>query len=362
MILYTYVGYPMLVAAWARLAPFPVLARPDYEPRVSVCLSVYNGEAHVAAKLRSLQALDYPAAKLEFLVFSDGSTDGTERIVRELAALDPRIRLASSAVRLGKPSALNHLSRMATGEVMLLCDVRQSMSRNTLRALLQRLADPSVGCVSGCLVLAGETGAGMYWRYERLIRRAEARLGNMVGVSGSIYAMRRADMPELPSDVLLDDMFVPLHVALATGKRISLAEGAEAFDVACDDEHEFLRKVRTLAGNYQLLAKMPRLLVPGMNPLWFQMTSHKLLRLVCPWALVTLLWASGTLASSYEGDLVTVSFWRTLFSGQIAFYLLAALGSRAGALGAVARTFLVLNAAAVVGLVRFLRGSQNVTW
>lgn len=362
VVLYTYAGYPVLVAVWARLSPFAVLGRADFEPMVSVCLAVYNGEPHLARKLRSLQDLDYPKHKLEFLVFCDGSTDGTERLVREFAAADPRVRLVSSPERVGKPTAVNCLSSMAAGEVLLLCDVRQSMSRNALRALLHPLADPSVGCVSGSLVLAGASGAGMYWRYERLIRGSESRLGSMVGVSGSIYAMRRADMPPLPRDLLLDDMFVPMRVALATKKRIVLAESAEAFDVACDDEQEFVRKVRTLAGNYQLLAKMPRLLVPGLNPMWFHMTSHKFMRLVCPWALLILFCASGTLAYYSDLNMFVLSFWRTLFSAQAAFYLLAALGSRAGAPGAVARTFLVLNAAVVVGLWRFLRGSQAVTW
>ena len=117
----------------------------------------------------------------------------------------------------------------------------------------------------------------------------------------------------------------------------------------------------TLAGNYQLIAKMPRLLVPGMNPLWFQMTSHKLLRLVCPWALVALFFSSCP-CLRLESLAPRVLFWRTLFWAQAAFYVCAALGGRVGPLGAVARTFLVLNAAAVVGFWRFARGSQAVTW
>jgi hypothetical protein len=141
-----------------------------------------------------------------------------------------------------------------------------------------------------------------------------------------------------------------------------LANSAEAHDSACDDEREFPRKVRTLAGNYQLVAKMPGLLIPGINPVWFQLISHKVLRLVCPWALLVLLCTSGWLAVDGDISRVEVSMWRALFSGQCAFYLVAILGSNAGRLGALARTFVVLNAAAVVGLFRFVRGSQAVTW
>jgi cellulose synthase/poly-beta-1,6-N-acetylglucosamine synthase-like glycosyltransferase len=362
-VVYTYVGYPLLIAAWAKLAPRPIIGRDDFEPTVTICFAVHNGEAHLVRRVHNLQSLDYPSSKLQILAFSDGSTDDTERLLLDLAASDPRLQVLSSRRRLGKPAALSHLLRLATGEVLLMCDVRQVLSLNALKALVLALSDPEVGCVSGRLVLAGDTGAGMYWRYERLIRGSEARLGRMVGVSGSIYAVRRTEMPDLPCDVLLDDMFVPLSVTLTTGKRTALAESAEAHDSACDDEHEFVRKVRTLAGNYQLLAKMPWLLVPGKNPVWLQIVSHKILRLVCPWALLVLFAASGWIAFHHAtGDAVMGTAWRTVFVAQGLFYIVALLGKRVGRLGALVRTFVVLNAAAVVGLMRFVRGSQAITW
>jgi biofilm PGA synthesis N-glycosyltransferase PgaC len=360
VVVYTYVGYPLLAGARALLVPRPVVGRHDFEPTVSVCFAVHNGEAHLSQRLHNLQSLDYPPNKLQFLAFSDGSTDNTEPLLRELGAGDGRIQFLSSHERLGKPTALNRLLSLATGEVLFLCDVRQIICPGALKALVCALSDPTVGCVSGRLMLSGETGAGIYWRYERLLRNFEARFGSMVGVSGAIYALRRADMPVLPCNILLDDMFVPLQVARATGKRIVLAEAAEAYDSACDDEHEFPRKVRTLAGNYQLIAKMPWLLLPGRGRVWFQMLSHKILRLVCPWALLALLGASGALALRHEafgGDM-----WAALFLAQSAFYFAALLGAGAGRFGALARTFVVLNAAAVVGLHRFVRGSQAVTW
>jgi poly-beta-1,6-N-acetyl-D-glucosamine synthase len=239
--------------------------------------------------------------------------------------------------------------------------VRQPLAPGSLRALLRLLADPQVGCVSGSLVLSGTTGASAYWRYEKFIRASEARLGKMVGVSGSLYAVRRADFERLPTEVLLDDMFVPLRVA-RRHKSIVLSSEAEAYDDACDDDREFTRKVRTLAGNYQLVALMPWLLVPGMNPVWFQIVSHKLLRLVCPWALLALFGASLALAFSPAAPPAVLLFWRVLALGQALFYGLAALGARAGRPGLLARTFVVLNAAALVGLWRFTRGSQPVTW
>jgi cellulose synthase/poly-beta-1,6-N-acetylglucosamine synthase-like glycosyltransferase len=362
IIAYTYVGYPLLILLWARLAPSVVRGRDGYEPTVSICLAVHDGAAYIDEKIRSLQALEYPPEKLELLIFSDGSTDDTAARVQALSVVDPRIRLLRGAERRGKPSALNRLRAAATGEVLLMCDVRQPLSAGSLRSLVHALSDPAVGCVSGRLVLGGNTGAGLYWRYEHMIRCAEARMGCMVGVSGSIYVVRRHEMPDVPEDVLLDDMFVPLELAMSRRKRTVLAERAEAYDQACDDGHEFPRKVRTLAGNYQLIARMPRLLVPGASPVWFQMLSHKVLRLACPWALFILFFASATLATDPMRTPMDVAFWRTVFSAQVAFYVLAALGPRVRSAGSVPRTFLVLNAAAVLGSWRFLRGSQAITW
>jgi len=358
LVLYTYAGYPALVALWARLFPTAANVRSDYEPTVSICVAAYNGSAHILPKLLSLQCLEYPPEKIQILVFSDGSTDETEALVREFAQSDARIVLLSEDTRRGKPAALNRLRAAADGEVLLMCDVRQPLAKGALRALVRSLSDPTVGCASGSLVLIGQGGAGMYGRYEHFIRGSEARAGSMVGVAGSIYAIRRSDMPEVPADVLLDDMFVPLRVVLSTGKRIVLADGAEAYDAVCDDAQEFVRKVRTLAGNYQLLGKMPGLLVPGMNPVWFQLTSHKLARLACPWALVGLFVSSGLLASRA----MTTEFWKVLSFSQLVFYLLALIGRAAGRLGVLARTFVILNAAAVVGLWRFIRRTQAVTW
>jgi cellulose synthase/poly-beta-1,6-N-acetylglucosamine synthase-like glycosyltransferase len=358
---YTYAGYPLVALVWARVAPRTFARDDGFVPTVSVCLAVHDGESYVARKLGSLQSLDYPPNQLEILVYSDGSSDRTNAIVRELALRDPRIRLLSNDRRLGKPAALNRLRRAARGEVLMMTDVRQTVHPSALRAMVGRLADPAVGCVSGCLVLEGDTGAGAYWRYERFIRSAEARIGAMVGVSGSLYVVRRTDLGELPEDVLLDDMFVPLRLALEK-KRIVLCDEAEAYDDACDDDREFSRKVRTLAGNYQLVALMPALLVPGKCPVWFQLVSHKLLRLVCPWALALAFVASFFLAFDTTLGPVELVVYRTLALAQLGFYALAALGPRAGRVAALARTFVVLNAAALVGLWRYARGTQAVTW
>lgn len=364
VLVYTYFGYPIVIGILARLWPAQRKEDPDYVPTVTACIPVFNASSYLPAKVESLLALDYPKDKLEVLLFSDGSTDDTVLVARQLAERDPRVKVIVSEARRGKPIGVNKMLGVATGEVLLMTDIRQPLVPGALRALVRLLADPNAGCVSGNLVLKGSAGSGAYWRYENWIRLQEGRFRSMVGVTGPIYAIRRADMSQLPEGVILDDMWVPMRLRLE-GRSILFAPDAIAYDDAFGDEREFGRKVRTLAGNYQLFSLLPALLVPFRNPSWFEIFSHKLLRLVCPWALAALLITSTVawMGAEMSGDASWALYAaRALFGGQVAFYLLAALGGAAGKLGALARTFVVLNAAAVVGLWRYLRGSQKVTW
>lgn len=362
LLLYTYLGYPLLVQILSRWRSRRAYRDASYEPTVSVCVAVYNGARDIRRKLEELAALDYPKEKLEIVVWCDGCTDATASIVSEVSSKDPRIRRFCGSVRKGKPAALNQLSRCARGEVLLLTDVRSQVDPLALRELVSHLADPEVGAVTGVLMLRGRAGAGAYWRYETSIRSCEARFRSLVGVTGTIYAVRRREFPQLDEDLILDDMYVPLRLVLGERKRIALAESAHAFEPAFEDGREFSRKARTLAGNYQLFARVPKLLSPLHNPLWFELVSHKLTRLLCPWALLGLLVAAGFASFGAASDVSQPKLWQVLLGCQGAFYLLATLGPRAGRPGRLARTFVVLHAAAVVGLWRFLVNGQRVTW
>jgi cellulose synthase/poly-beta-1,6-N-acetylglucosamine synthase-like glycosyltransferase len=366
ILVYTYVGYPILVALLAKLFPTRGRRDPGWRPTVTVCIPAYNVERYLGAKLDSLLAQDYPQGKLDIVVYSDASTDGSDAVVERYAATHPRVRLLRAEPRAGKPTALNRMREEARGEVLVLTDSRQPLSTNAVSALVLALSDERVACASGNLKLKGQAGAGFYWRYENWIRKSEGDLRSMVGITGPLYALRRADLPEVPADIILDDMWIPMRLRL-TGRRLVLAEDAIAWDEAFEDDREFGRKVRTLAGNFQLFSRMPRLLLPFANPSFFETFSHKILRLLCPWAMLGLLLACVVgLAASAAAAVGPASpeLWalRLLLGGQILLVILALVGARGGPLAKVARTFLVLNAAAVVGLWRWAKGNQKVTW
>ena len=348
---YTYAGYPLLVYGLSRLRPRAARSA-DIEPTVSVVLAAHNESAHLRAKIAGLLALDYPADKLEIIVVSDGSTDDTDEIVGSFA--DRGVILERIERPSGKPTALNRGVARATGELVLFCDARQRVSPGALRALVRLFADPDVGAVSGELHMPGERGPGVYWRYEAFIRAHESNVDSLVGATGALYAIRRKLYRMLPEDTLVDDMFTPLQIVLR-GYRVVFEPGATLYDVEASPAGEFARKARTLAGNFQLLRHLPQVLHPLRNRVFFQLVSHKLMRLACPFAL------AGLFASNVVLVLTFAPGWPIYvlsLGGQMVAYALALRGAmageRAGKLARVSHTFAVLNLAAVEGLRRFL--------
>ena len=322
---YVYFGYPLLLLAWRRLANRPV-ARGPWEPRVTIVIAAHNEAACIGAKIRNCLGLEYPAGKLRLVLSLDGPTDGTERIVESFGD-EPRLRVVHSEEQRGKAAALNAALPLADGEVVVFADARQRLDTDAIRHLVADLADPSVGVAGGELLLAdaddgAADGVGLYWRYEKLLRRLESDIHSMLGASGALYAIRRELLAPIPDDTILDDMLIPLRAVLA-GQRVVFEPRAQAFDKACHPAREYRRKVRTLAGNYQLLTQMPALLDPRRNPVFLQFVSHKLGRLVVPYFLVLLLASSAFLALT-RGGIYALAFW-----AQAAVYLLALAGSLA---------------------------------
>lgn len=360
VIFYTYVGYAAWLWLRARLSPWPVLRSAD-EPNISIVMVVRNEEEWLDRKLQNLLSIDYPPDLRQIIVVSDGSSDGTDNVLRTYAG-NPRVQVLMKQLPAGKAAGLNDAIELAGAEIVVLTDARQKFEADAVRLLIANFADPQVGCVSGALMLgdpdSGEAGKGMglYWLIEKKIRELESQSGSAVGATGAIYAVRRELLASVPEGTILDDVYIPMHVA-RLGKRVLFEPRARAWDSPdLGKDREFARKVRTLSGNYQLLQLAPWLLT-AENPLRFEFVSHKLLRLVVPFAL-TLLFVSPILVGGF--------FYRTAFVLQVLFYgmsLLAALRFNRGPLARIsdaAFTFVVLNAAAAVAFANFLTGRKAV--
>jgi poly-beta-1,6-N-acetyl-D-glucosamine synthase len=357
-IAYTYAGYLIWLWMRAKLRPWPVRRGP-VEPAVSIVMAVHNEERVLERKLQNLLQLNYPAERCQIVVVSDGSSDRTEEILHQHAG-NPRLYSVMNQLPRGKAVALNSGIEMCQGEIVVFTDARQMIEADALRLLMQNFADPEVGCVSGELMLGdagtGESGRGMgiYWRIEKKVRELEAASDSVVGATGALYAARRELLTEIPDGTILDDVYLPMQVA-RQGKRVVFDVRARAWDHPdLGGRREFARKVRTLGGNYQLLRLAPWLF-RGSNRIRFEFISHKLLRLVIPFALLAALLSCMFLGSP---------FYRLCLVLQVVFYALGLLALADLNLGALTRvsdavlTFELLNGAAAVAFANFVTGRE----
>ncbi len=360
-ILYTYVGYPVLIGLLAKRRPqlaCPLLDNKSL-PRLTVVMAGYNEAARLPGKIANLRALDYPQDKIDILVVSDGSTDATAAVLQGA----PGVRTLSYAQRQGKAHALNLALAQVQTEFVVFCDVRQDLEAGSVRRLISDFCDPSVGAVSGELVhrpSSTQTGQniGLYWRYEKAIRKSESRFHSTVGATGALYAIRARDFSPIPPDTILDDFEIPMQITRA-GKRTLMEPQAHVYDtLQTESAAEQKRKIRTLTGNFQTFSRNFWLFSSMQNPVWFQFLSHKVFRLFVPYALIITLFTSAFIPSA---------FYRLALLAQVAFYLLAAAGHWAPALRknkfvSFALVFFDMNAAAMLALLKFAQGRADAKW
>ncbi len=330
-------------------------------PSVSLVVAAYNEASCIRQKLENSLALEYPADRFEVLIGSDGSTDGTDELVR--ACTDSRVRL-SPAPRAGKTTVLNRCIPSARGDIIVLSDANTMIEPDALQALVRHFEDPEVGAVCGKLRLYNPTKQdyeeSAYWSYESLIKFYEGKRGAVVGANGGLYAIRRTLFTQLPPSTIVDDFVIPLRI-LDQGYKVVYEDEAVAHEETTEDYgKEFGRRARIAAGNFQSLKLVPGLLRPTAGFAAFAFWSHKLLRWCAP-----ALMAVALLANLFLLDSV---FYRLTLFTQFMFYALAYLG-KAGVLkgtgrriASIAYYFVTMNLAIVVGFWRFLRNAQKPAW
>jgi cellulose synthase/poly-beta-1,6-N-acetylglucosamine synthase-like glycosyltransferase len=369
MLAYIFVIYPLLLLVMASL--FATRRAPRKQqalPGVSVVIAAHNEIHNIEKRLRDLLKQDYPLGSLQIIVGSDGSSDGTVRAIEaireEIEQRGPKLTVLDFPERRGKPSVLNDAVEFADHDILVMTDARQTFAKDAIRHLVSNFSDPLVGAVSGELFLVDASeddhvsGAGRYWSYEKWIRKTESSVHSTVGATGAIYALRKALFIPINAKTLIDDVVIPMQVCLQ-GYRVAFDARAHAFDVAPSESgQEWVRKVRTLAGNWQLFALYPAFFNPLRNPIFFQFMSHKISRLMLPFALMGIFIASANL----NGIIFQLLFWAQIgcYATGLAAFIKPSL--RQVRLPAVIYFFCILNAAILVGLMRLLKGEQAALW
>ncbi len=293
---YTLIGYPLWLWMLSKIRPKPVHKQCPQQakmlPSVSVIVVVRNEAVRIERRLANLLEQTYPPSKMEIIVVDDGSTDDTSLRVQSWMQAhcgECGCLLIRHTPSRGKAFGVDAAAERATGDILVFCDARQRFVQDTLLQLVLNFADPQVGCVSGELVFETTEGSdiqvemGSYWSFEKWVRKLESRTGSVAGATGAVYAIRKSLFRPIPSHTILDDVMIPLQTALQ-GYRIVFDPEARAYDVVSKDmQQEGRRKVRTLAGNWQLLVLEPRLAHPLKSPIWFRFISHKICRLLVPY-------------------------------------------------------------------------------
>ncbi len=365
LILYPYLGYPLLLRALrAGLGVRPV-AKARETPSMTLVITAYNEVQNIRQKLDNALALDYPADRLQIVVASDCSDDGTDAIVREYAGRG--IELVTQPERRGKVAAQNAAIQRATGDILVFSDARIQLSGGSLKAIAANFADPEVGCVSSTdRVVAdraeeeGEAGEGAYVRYEMWLRQLEAETGTLIGASGSFYAVR-ASLAGVWDPKLTRDFLTPLKVVEAGYRAVPEPDAVGTYHALHAPDDEFRRKVRTVMRGMAVLWHMRQLLNPLRRPgVALRLWSHKVLRWTVPFFLLLLFIASAALAPTHR-------FYALVLAAQVAFYALALAGYinrrlEARALFRLPLFFAGVNLSILLAWVRFARGARQVTW
>jgi len=363
-VVYVYAGYPLLLICLRVLLPRKPVQAGSVEPHVTLVISAYNEAAVIENKLSNSLDLDYPRDRLDVLVVSDASDDGTDEIVAGFA--DRGVRLIRMPERGGKTLGLNEAVKNALGEIVVFSDANALYRRDAIRMLVRNFADPAVGAVIGESTYSAATNdseqsESSYWRYETAIKRLESDLGSVVGGDGAIYAIRKSCYWPMPADAL-SDFVNPLQI-VQQGYRcvyepaaVSVEEAAGSFD------KEFRRKVRIVNRAWRAMVRLRHLLNPFRYGLFsLQLLSHKVLRWLVPVFLLALLAVNVALAR-------TQALYAAALGLQIAFYLLAAVGyslrhsGRMPFFVSIPFYFCLVNVASLRGVIDAYRGRSYTIW
>ena len=367
-IAYSYVGYGLLIALYARLWPKPVEAD-DVTPLVNVVVAAYNEEAWIAKRIENLLASDYPCEQLLVTVVTDGSNDGTMDLVQAYADQDARVTLLHQPERRGKAEALIRAVPLIPGEILVFTDANCFFTPEALRYLVRPFADPEVGGVGGIKRVVSDEdsltgrGEGLYWRYESYLKQCDSAVSSVMGMPGEIMAARRQAYRPPEPDAIVEDFTVALDM-VARGWRVIHEPRAVAYEDATPNVHaEWVRRSRIASGGWQAFFQLlPVLRHPQKRVVW-QYLSHRMMR----WMVTPSLWLV-MLLSNILLVAAGQEFYRMPLALQILFYAVALVGgwleTQGKRIGILYAPFYVclLNAAALVGGYRFLSGRGTVLW
>jgi len=369
IIFYNYLGYAVLIFLLNKLKGKRQSPDPQHTPSVTFIVAAYNEEDCIEKKILNSLEQDYPSGRIEFLFVTDGSTDGTNDIIRKY----PQVKLLFQPERRGKSAALNRVVSVASNDILIFSDANTILNRDAVKQIARHYADPKVGGVAGEKKVipasgnADEVGAGegLYWKYESALKQLDSDFYSVVGAAGELFSLRKNLFEPVDDSVILDDFIISMKVA-KKGYRVVYEPGAYAMELpsfSIRDEQK--RKVRIAAGGFQAMVILRSLLAFWRQPkLSFLYISHRVLRWTLSPLCFIIAFISNAILFFQSGEMI----YQILFIAQIVFYAMALLASLFSLNGGIfklfrlAYYFVFMNVSIIQGFFRFLRGRQPAAW
>ncbi len=335
-------------------------------PAVTLLIAAYNEKDYILKKIENSISLNYPKDRLDIIVVADGSDDGTDEIVRR----DGRVKLLHLPERKGKIAAIQRAMQYIKTEIVVFTDANTDVNQEAIFNIVKHFNNPKVGAVSGeKRILHNKTdkaisaGEGLYWRYESHLKKWDYELWTVVGAAGELFAVRTQLVYPVPSDTVIEDFYLTLKIA-EHGFRVAYEPDAFAMETSSISiKEELKRKIRIAAGGIQAIARLKPLLNPLKHGvLTFQYVSHRVLRwTVAPFCLIILLTTNLILSfsDSFYGLLLGLQFM--FYSAALIGYLLEERELRMKVFF-IPYYFYIMNYAVLLGISRYLKGSQSVIW
>jgi cellulose synthase/poly-beta-1,6-N-acetylglucosamine synthase-like glycosyltransferase len=364
IVIYAYIGYALILAVLNRINPnYKTATKALVVPPVTVIIPAYNEKKNLVHKVVNTLQADYPSDKLNIIVITDGSDDGSE----SLTFADNRVLHIHGKERLGKSEAINRAVSIAQTEILFITDANTDLNKEALALMVEKYSNQNVGGVSGEKRILKTEGSsvgseGLYWKYESFLKREGARFYSIVGAAGELFSFKKSLFIPLSQDTILDDFVLSLQI-VKQGKVIAYEPDAFAIEEPSKTiADEFVRKVRISSGVWQSLSRMKFLFSPWSNPvLFFQFFSHRFLRwTIAPLSMIVLFF--------FSFYLLDILFFKIMFFLQILFYLFAIIGfafrnnHKIPSLLFIPFYYCMMNVSVAAGLIRYVRGKHSVFW
>lgn len=370
IVFYSYLGYGIVIYFIVKIKNTLIQSLvfdKSFEPEVTLIVPCFNEAAYIEDKIQNSLELDYPTNKLKLIFISDGSYDDTQKKIKKY----PSVIALHENKRSGKASAMNRAMKFVSTPIVVFCDANTVLNKEAIKELVKHYQDEKVGAVTGEKRIistnkegASTAGEGIYWKYESLLKQLDSDFYSVVGAAGELMSYRTSLYKEIPSDSLLDDLMQSMQIAI-NGYRVIYEKNAWAAETASANvKEELKRKIRISAGAWQSMLRLGKAFNPFHNfKLFFAFISHRVLRwTLAPLSLIILLIVNVLLASNAD------SIYFILLVCQLVFYSLALLGwyfenkrIKAKVLF-VPYYFFIMNLCVYLGLFRFLKGKQSVSW